>query len=140
DETPAHDGPHVSRGLVAPGRRVTAPDYAHVVDELTLLDWKRRIFELYAEVRAEPQPERAWEHWRDVREALFRSHAQTPSRGTRPRYFDYDPELRVEGAVEPSQRVQREIATSGERSYSFTRFGRTRFQLGGAEQTLDLYW
>ena len=109
-------------------------------DTLDLLDWKRRIFELYAEVRAEPQPEHAWEHWRDVREELFRSHAQSPSRGTRPRYFDYDPELRVEGAVEPSQRVQREIATSGERSYSFTRFGRTRFQLGGAEQTLDLYW
>jgi hypothetical protein len=34
------------------------------VDELTLLDWKRRIFELYAEIRADRDPEHAWRRWR----------------------------------------------------------------------------
>ena len=48
------------------------------MNELTLLDWKRRIFELYADVRREPDPARAWRHWRDVRDELFRSHPQTP--------------------------------------------------------------
>jgi uncharacterized protein len=110
------------------------------MDELTLLDWKRRIFELYAGIRADPEPKRAWERWCDVRAELFRSHPQSPSHEAQPRYFDYDPALRVFGAVEPAERVRREIATSGEEPYSFTRFGRTRFELAGGEQTLDLYW
>jgi len=110
-----------------------------MMEELELLDWKRRIFELYAEVRADPQPARAWQRWREVREELFRSHPQTPARDARPNYFDYDPALRVHGTVEPAEREHREIATSGEEPYSFTRSARTRFELAG-EQSLDLYW
>jgi uncharacterized protein (DUF1684 family) len=109
------------------------------VDELELLDWKRRVFELYAEIRADPQPERAWRHWRDVREELFRSHPQSPSRTARPRYFDYDEALRVHGTVEPADRERREIATSGEEPYAFTRFARTRFELAGEQLSLELY-
>jgi uncharacterized protein len=110
------------------------------MEELELLDWKRRIFELYAAIRADPEPERAWQRWRDVREELFHSHPQTPSRDARLHYFDYDPALRVHGTVLPAEREQREIATSGEEPYSFTRFARTRFELAGEEQSLDLYW
>jgi uncharacterized protein (DUF1684 family) len=110
------------------------------VEELELLDWKRRIFELYAEIRADAQPKRAWQRWRDVRAELFRSHPQTPARNVRLQYFDYDPELRVHGRVEPTEREPREIATSGEHPFLFTRFARTRFELAGAEQSLDLYW
>ena len=52
---------------------------AREMDELTLLDWKRRIFELYAAVRARSRPRaRAWRHWREARDELFRSHPQTP--------------------------------------------------------------
>ncbi len=113
------------------------------MDELTLLDWKRRIFELYAEVRSEPDPVRAWRHWRDVRDELFRSHPQTPIPAATPvehlPYFDYDPALRVLGTVDSAERVTREIATSGERPYSFTRFARVRFTLA-EEHTLDIYW
>jgi hypothetical protein len=110
------------------------------MEELELLDWKRRIFGLYAEIRAEPQPERAWRRWRDVRGELFRSHPQTPARDARPNYFDYDPALRVHGIVEPAEHERREIATSGEEPYSFTRFARTRFELAGEQQSLDLFW
>jgi uncharacterized protein len=110
------------------------------MEELELLDWKRRIFGLYAEIRSDPQPDRAWQRWRDVREELFRSHPQTPSADARLRYFDYDPALRVHGTVEVAERERREIATSGEEPYSFTRFARTRFELAGEQQSLDLYW
>jgi hypothetical protein len=113
------------------------------VNELTLLDWKRRIFELYADVRQEPDPARAWRHWRDVRDELFRSHPQTPIPAGTPfehlPYFDYDPALRVLGTVEPAERVTREIATSGDHPYSFTRFAQVRFMLA-EEHALDLYW
>src|SRR5690349_1276040 len=36
-------------------------------DTLALLDWKRRVFGLYAAVRAMP-PEPAWELWRKTRD------------------------------------------------------------------------
>jgi len=116
------------------------------MNELDLLDWKRQIFELYAEVRASPDPERTWRHWRATRDELFRTHPQSPLRpGARASFaglptFDYDPALRVLGAVEPAGRERREIATSGEEPYAFTRFARVRFTLDGAAQTLDLYW
>jgi len=41
--------------------------------------------------------------------------------------------------AEPAERVQREIATSGEQPYAFTRFATARFDLDG-ERALDLYW
>ena len=107
------------------------------MDELTLLDWKRRVFELYAEVRAEPEPEQAWRRWRDVRDELFRIHPQSPLPGSGPLpYYDYDPALRLLADVEPAPRERREIATSGEEPYAFTRFARARFELG----SLDLFW
>ena len=116
------------------------------MDELDLLDWKRRIFELYSEVRADADPEHAWRHWREVRDELFRTHPQSPllpdARATFAGlpYFDYDPALRVLGTVEPAEHERREIATSGEHAYSFTRFAHTTFELGDSEQTLNLYW
>ena len=114
------------------------------MDELTLLDWKRRIFELYAEIRGDRDPERAWQRWRDTRDELFRSHPQSPiPAGTSFEhlpYFDNDPSLRVLGTVDAAAREQRNIATSGEEPYSFTRFARVRFALAGDEQSLDLYW
>jgi uncharacterized protein (DUF1684 family) len=114
------------------------------VDELTLLDWKRRIFELYAEIRADRDPDHAWQRWRATRDELFRSHPQTPiparTSFERLSYFDYDPALRVLGTVEPAPRETRDIATSGEEPYSFTRFARVRFMLTRDEHSLDLYW
>ncbi len=114
------------------------------MNELELLDWKRRIFELYAEIRRDPDPEHAWQHWRDTRDELFGTHPQTPIPASASfdgvPYFDYEPALRLLGAVEPAERETRAIATSGEEPYSFTRFGRVRFTLAGDEQSLDLYW
>jgi len=106
------------------------------VDELTLLDWKRRIFDLYAEVRADPDPENGWRHWREVRAQLYASHPQSPSPGVQPAYFDYDPSLRFLATVERAERETREIATSGDHPYTFSRFGRARF----GDHSLDLYW
>ena len=116
------------------------------MNELELLDWKRRIFELYAEVRAAPDPGEAWEHWRSVRDELYRTHPQSPlTREAREGfsevpYFPYDPALRVLADVDPAAAEVREIAGSAGSSMRFRRFGRARFVLGGAEQSLELFW
>ena len=116
------------------------------MNELELLDWKRHIFELYAEVRAAPDPEVAWRQWRAVRDELFRTHAQSPltaegrERFTAVEYFPYDASLRVLADVEAAEDVVREIAGSAGSSTRFRRFGRARFELDGVPQTLDLLW
>jgi uncharacterized protein len=116
------------------------------LDELTLLDWKRRIFGLYAEVRAEADPERGWRRWRTARDELFRAHPSSPippgRRSSFPGlpFFDYDPALRVLAAVRPAEPVLREIATSGEQPYTFRRFAHAGFALAGEERTLALFW
>jgi uncharacterized protein len=116
------------------------------VNELSLLDWKRRVFALYAEVRDDPSPAHAWRRWCVVRDELFRTHPQSPipegeraSFGGVP-YYDYEPALRVLGTVEEAEPERREIATSGGEPYAFTRFARASFTLGDEPQSLDLYW
>jgi uncharacterized protein (DUF1684 family) len=116
------------------------------VDELTLMDWKRRVFALYADVRAARDSEAAWQQWRETRDDLFRNHPQSPlpvsERAAFPGlpYFDYDPALRVLAAVEPGDGERREIAASGEQTVVFRRFGTAHFDLAGSPQQLSLFW
>ncbi|HEY2542657.1 MAG TPA: DUF1684 domain-containing protein [Gaiellaceae bacterium] len=102
-----------------------------MIDELDLLDWKRHIFELYAEVRAS-EPRAGWERWKAVRAGLFRYHPQSPSPGYASlAFYDYDPALRFLGEVEPADEEAIEID-----GFPFRRFARVTFPLGA----LDLYW
>ena len=117
-----------------------------VADALSLLDWKRRVLALYAEVRAASDPAAAWARWRDARDELFRTHAQSPlpederaSFAGVP-YFDYDPALRVLATVEDAEPERRRIAASGDETIAFTRVGRAAFTLGGEEVALETYW
>jgi uncharacterized protein (DUF1684 family) len=75
-------------------------------DRLSLADWRRRISDLYGEVRslAASDPEAAWRHWRDVREALFREHPQSPVPAAErasfvAHHWPYDPRFRFEVPV-----------------------------------------
>jgi hypothetical protein len=45
---------------------------------LELADWRRRVAGPYAAVRADHDPERAHAGWRSARDALFRTHPQSP--------------------------------------------------------------
>src|SRR5579872_2631202 len=75
---------------------------AHALrDVTTLLDWRRRVFDLYRDVRSDPDPRHAWERWRAVRDELLAGHPQSPlapgEQDSYPGapYFDYDPRFRV---------------------------------------------
>ena len=113
---------------------------------LELLDWKRRVFALYAEIRAADDPEAAWRRWREVRDELFRTHPQSPiPQADRAGYpgvpvFDYDPAFRVLAEVDEAEPVTLEVTTSRDGTYTFTRFGTARFELGGKESSLDVLW
>jgi uncharacterized protein (DUF1684 family) len=113
---------------------------------LDLLDWKRRIFALYAEVRAAASPMESWMRWQDVRDELFGSHPQSPvPRAQRESfsglsYFPYDPELRVVGELVPLEQTAVGIGASNGAPIRFLRFAEARFELLGEMQVLDVYW
>jgi uncharacterized protein (DUF1684 family) len=110
------------------------------VEELTLLDWKRRIFALYAEVRAADDPEAAWRRWCRVRAELYRTHPQSPRVGSEPRYFAYEPRLRTIAVVHDIEPRTLEIAGSAGSLIRFDRFAVARFELLGSSCELELYW
>jgi len=70
---------------------------------VTLWDWRRRVADLYADVRANPDPHAAWLNWRAGRDALFATHPQTPLDGPAVplAFFDYDPAMRFTVSLEP---------------------------------------
>jgi uncharacterized protein len=79
-------------------------------ERLELADWRRRVSDLYASVRAEAEddPEAAWEVWRSEREGLFRKHSQSPvpaaeRRSFKARHWPYDPRLRFDVVLDPSE-------------------------------------
>lgn len=115
-------------------------------DQLDLLDWKRRIFGLYEEVRQSTDPQAAWHRWREVRDEMFAGHPQSPipaaERGSFRglAYYEYDLSARVLAEVEDAEAEHFEIQTSGDGTYGFTRFGTARFELMGERLGLDLYW
>ena len=123
-----------------------------LADGLSLADWRRRIAELYAEVRAmaATDPAIALAHWRAVRERLFREHPQSPvprsSRATfEARHFDHDPALRFEVEVHPAPppepgALAMELPNSGSDSLSFRRLGAVTLGLPTGERRLSVFW
>jgi uncharacterized protein (DUF1684 family) len=115
-------------------------------DALDLLDWKRRVFALYASVRAEADPARAWTSWVAARDRLFGEHPQTPlTEAGRDgfdglEYFDYDPAARVIGTVEAADGSLEQLPSSGRAPIGFQRIGRVTFTLGGSDESVGLYW
>ncbi len=65
-----------------------------------LADWRRRVFSLYAQIRACDTPEAGWKLWLDTRSRLFRDHPMSPIAAEHRGDFDeiaafpYDPALR----------------------------------------------
>lgn len=111
---------------------------------LAVLDWRREVAALYAEVRAAPDPAEGHIRWRTRREELIATHPASPvpagDRASRPPgvYGAYDPDLRfvceIDELAEPSG-FSVETGTDG--TVSFARLGRVRL---GKLGTLDVWW
>ena len=107
-----------------------------VSEVLDLLDWKRQVSGLYAEVRATEDPRAAWERWREARTALVRDHPQSPRPGCEPAHFTYDGRWRFLAEVVRAEPERRLVAGSGPEPVACTRFAHARFD--GHE--LELFW
>ena len=114
-------------------------------DTLALLDWKRRVFSLYAAVRA-LEPAAGWALWRETRDELFRSHPQSPLPADRRAAFDgleywpYDRQARVLADLENVDAAPAPIETSGPEPMLFQPFARASFELRGERLSLEVSW
>ncbi len=113
--------------------------------QLLVADWRRRIAALYDAVRACAAAEQGWRLWSETRHELYARHPASPipaaDRGrVAVELFAYDPALRVLATIEPCAPIHMDVPCSTGPMNAFDRFGRARFVLGGAEQTLDLLW
>ena len=130
-------------------------------DRAWLADWRRRIAALYVEVRAmaAADPAAAHAHWRTVRERLYREHPQSPvpvggRARFRARHFAYDPSLRFDVAVEPTEPDPErrdpagwapgafaiELPNSGPDTLSFARVGRIQIPFAEGPRSLGVFW
>ena len=114
------------------------------VEHLTLLDWRRKVADLYSEVRAllPKDAPGAQAHWRGCRDELFRDHPQSalPTaeragfRGLP--YFAYDPRFAFTAAVRPLPEERYDVDTSTGGVIPFVRFGAVDLPVG----TLEVFW
>jgi uncharacterized protein (DUF1684 family) len=111
---------------------------------LTLLDWRRRVHAIYAEVRATSDPRVAHEGWQAARDELLATHPDTPLLPEdRPgftglRIAPYDPELRFEVTAETDVEPHRlDVQTGTDGLISFDRIGVLRVPGLG---DLEMWW
>ncbi len=99
------------------------------MDAYDVVDWRRRVFALYAAVRAESDPAAAHARWRRGRDELFATHPATPLLPEDRDGFDgltvaaYDPAWRFEVEVEPAEPTTWEVETGTDGVVPFERIG-----------------
>jgi uncharacterized protein (DUF1684 family) len=111
---------------------------------LTLLDWRRRVADMYSSVRAKLRSDAPEAHslWRSTRDELFRTHPQSPlpsslRSGFRELpYYDYDPRFAKRGKVRALPEERYDVGTSDGGVIPFVRFGAVDLDVG----SLEVFW
>lgn len=113
---------------------------------MSLADYRRRVQDIYGELRANDAGEACWHQWRTRRDLLFRSHVQSPIVDSeRPsfeglQYFAYDPSMRFDAVLEPAVRTNLDIAHSGSGATRFVAIGEISLVPIGISESLTVFW
>jgi uncharacterized protein len=111
-------------------------------DPASLLDWRRRVHELYAAVRRAADPAAGHATWARGRTELFAEHPQSPIAPALRSNLElpvaaYDPAWRFECPLEPAEPEHRAVETGTDGTVHFDRIGTVRL---GEHGTLDVWW
>lgn len=99
------------------------------MDAFDVLDWRRRVFSLYAVVRAEAEPASGHALWRRGRDELFAEHPASPLLPEQRAGFGgltvapYDPAWRFHVHVRPATPTRWEVQTGTDGVVPFERLG-----------------
>lgn len=113
---------------------------------LELLDWRRRVSELFAELRRRPSDPTTLSWFRAEKDALFRDHPQSPLPVERRRtfgglaYWPFDPEARVVAHFEPAPDQAPEAHAEPAPEVAFRAVGTLGFELHGQPLRLPALW
>jgi uncharacterized protein (DUF1684 family) len=112
-------------------------------DRVQLADWRRRVAEMYAQVR-QLDPEQGWKLYRRERDLLLKTHSQSPV-GSDQRvefqelqYYPYDPQWRLLAEIEPRiDGSTREVDLSEDGNFRITEIGQVQIR---SSARLSLFW
>lgn len=111
---------------------------------MDVVDWRRRVGEMYAQVRSATDPVAAHALWVDGRNVLLCEHPASPVPAHRRGMFrgasvaPYDPAFRFETPlIEPAHAHRRDVASGTDGTVSFELAGRV--ELAGLG-SLDVWW
>jgi uncharacterized protein len=114
--------------------------------ELEISDWRRRVHELYAAVRQDPDPRHSHHTWRVGRDELFRHHPQSPLpaddplRKTGLPYWPYDPDLRFElPLASPSEAEEHLVESDSDEATVLRAIGRVEVP-APVDMALTVWW
>jgi len=119
-----------------------------VSDDLNLLDYRRRMAEMYGRVRTgSGDPATRWMEFRRARDELFRRHpmsALSPDQKARfggLRYYPYDPRFRLVLPLSPVDNPEvMQIRLRDDGLLQMRRMGRVQFTIDGHPLALTLFW
>jgi uncharacterized protein (DUF1684 family) len=115
-----------------------------MADLLELWDYRRRVHDMYREVRAGGPGSHVRDGWIDVRDRLFATHPQSPIEDLDAfdglPYFPYDPAWRKTGTLISAGDTEATLGHSAEGSTRFVRIGEVGFEVSGQEATLEVLW
>jgi uncharacterized protein len=116
-------------------------------ETLDLLDYRRRVADLYHAARDGGAGEATWRDWRDDRDRLLRDHPQSPLPPARREGFSglpygpHDDRWRTVGRLEVDRAPETfTLAHSSAGGTRATRIGVLRFVLDADEHRLSAYW
>ena len=116
-----------------------------VAEALELADYRRRVAELYVDLRRRGSDRASWDRWRRDRTVLLATHPQSPLSADRRSaaepvpWFDHDPSWRVVADVEPTVDPRPSTPVAEGRS-TFAPIGTVVFERAGVEHRLGLFW
>ncbi|MFD7155033.1 DUF1684 domain-containing protein [Kribbella sp. NPDC059898] len=110
---------------------------------LAVGDWRRRVFELYAAVRAEPDPAKAHAHWQTTRNNLLTHHPASPVPGQDRAMYrgapvaSYNPQFRYETTIDTDVKPDSwEFQSATDGVIPFSLVGTLHLPIGN----LDVWW
>ncbi|MBM2576237.1 DUF1684 domain-containing protein [Jannaschia sp. Os4] len=109
-------------------------------------DWRRRVQDLHARVRATPDPQAAWRDWHATRSRLFHEHplSPLPADSRRPGaaipVFPYDPALRFAVALDPRDGPAEPVELGADGTLVRRPVGRTRGLSDALGAEIAVWW
>jgi uncharacterized protein (DUF1684 family) len=113
---------------------------------LTLLDYRRRVSDLYAAIRMAGLSAETHAKWQMERDWLFANHPQSPldeeqkSRFSGLQYYPYNPQFRVQARLQPVPTFLFEGDLGDDGLIRYQRIGRVDFTVPTGSGSLNVYW